>query len=63
MKAVHLIPATKQVFYNLKAQIQRVWHGLEKNLSSIIKSRVAIQVEVVSNYYQGQNKIALVQTS
>jgi hypothetical protein len=33
----------KQVFYNLEAEIQEVWHGMEKNLSSIIKRRVAIQ--------------------
>jgi hypothetical protein len=65
---MHLLPATKQVSYNLEAEIQGVWHGLEKNLSSIIKSRVAIQGawhrnEVVSKYYQSQNKLALVQSS
>jgi hypothetical protein len=58
----------KQVSYNLKAEIKGVWRGLEKNPSSIIKSRVAIQeawhqYEVVSSYYQSQNKIALVQSS
>jgi hypothetical protein len=43
MKRVHWTPATKEVSYNLEAEIQGVWRGLEKNLSSIIKSRVAIQ--------------------
>jgi hypothetical protein len=39
MKHVHLKPATKQVSYNLEAEIQGVWYGLENNLSSIIKKR------------------------
>jgi hypothetical protein len=42
-KCVHLKPATKQVSYNLGAEIQEVWHGLEETLSSIIKIRFAIQ--------------------
>jgi hypothetical protein len=33
----------KQVSYDLEAKMQGVWHGLENNLSSIIKSRFAIQ--------------------